>query len=174
MGYRCDPASKSELRILAVPGILVRWTRNQDKARGVVNGAVGYIVESLRGNSIFVVRLIGSKALALVSPVVEDGNVFLPCCYGWATTIRRAQGASLTHGCVYFDQRRHAAARGYGYVAVSRFRTRAGVHLYGKLRRTDFLPVKEPSEEEVLYRTELSASEDSDACLLYTSPSPRD
>ena len=33
--------------------------------------------------------------------------------------------------------------RGYGYVAVSRFKRRAGVHLYGKLRRTDFLPVGE-------------------------------
>ena len=103
--------------------------------------------------SVHIVRL-GARA---------GGNVFLPCCYGWATTIRRAQGASLTHGCVYFEQRKHAAARGYGYVAVSRFRTRAGVHLYGKLRRTDFLPVKEPSAEEVLYRTEYSASEDSNA-----------
>ena len=33
--------------------------------------------------------------------------------------------------------------RGYGYVAVSRFKRRAGVYLYGKLRRTDFLPVGE-------------------------------
>ena len=123
----------------------------------------GYIAEALRGNSIFVVRLVGSKALVLVSPVVEDGNVFLPCCYGWATTIRRAQGASLTHGCVYFDQRKYAAARGYGYVAVSRFRTRCGVHLFGQLRRMDFLPVKEPSPEEVLDRGEFSASEDSNA-----------
>ena len=30
--------------------------------------------------------------------------------------------------------------RGYGYVAVSRFKVRTGVHLYDKLRRTDFLP----------------------------------
>ena len=33
--------------------------------------------------------------------------------------------------------------RGYGYVAVSRFKRRGGVYLYGKLRRTDFLPVGE-------------------------------
>ena len=33
--------------------------------------------------------------------------------------------------------------RGYGYVGVSRFKRRTGVYLYGKLRRTDFLPVGE-------------------------------
>ena len=33
--------------------------------------------------------------------------------------------------------------RGYGYVAVSRFKVRSGVYVYGKLRRTDFLPVGE-------------------------------
>ena len=82
----------------------------------------------------------------------EDGLTFLPCCYGYATTIRRAQGVPLTCGAVYFDQHRHAAHRGYGYVAVSRFRTQAGCHLYGKLRVTDFLPVGPEQEDEQLYR----------------------
>ena len=49
-------------------------------------------------------------------------------------------------------QKNHHAGRGYGYVAVSRFKSRAGVHLYGKLRRTDFLPVGEEKEDEVLER----------------------
>ena len=82
----------------------------------------------------------------------EEGSVFLPCCYGYATTIRRAQGSSLDLGCLYFDQRRHHAGRGYGYVGVSRFRTRAGCFLYGKLRQTDFLPVGDEKEDEVLER----------------------
>ena len=82
----------------------------------------------------------------------EEGAQFLPCCYGYATTIRRAQGASLDLGCIYFDQRRHHAGRGYGYVGVSRFKTRAGCFLYGKLRQTDFLPVGEETTEEVLER----------------------
>ena len=93
--------------------------------------------------------------------MLEAGAVFLPCCYGYATTIRRAQGASLHMGCIYFDQHRHPAARGYGYVAVSRFRSRGGCHLYGKLRRTDFLPVGEEKEDEVVEREYLSASSDS-------------
>ena len=140
-GYLCDPASKSPLRILARKGILIRLTRNLDKQRGFVNGALAHVYESLLGNVVFIAKLVGSGNFVLVHPMEEDGAVFLPCCYGYATTIRRAQGASLDMGCIYFDQHKHAAGRGYGYVAVSRFRSRRGCHLYGKLRRTDFLPV---------------------------------
>ena len=109
--------------------------------------------------SIFIVRLVGSSVLVLVSPIVEEDSVFLPCTYGWATTIRRAQGSTLPLGAVYFNQKYHAAARGYGYVAVSRFRSRSGVYLFGKMRRTEFLPVKEESQDEVLARGEDSASD---------------
>ena len=151
-GYLCDPASKSDLRILARPGIVIRLTRNLDKSRGFVNGATAVVEYSLEGNAVFVARLVGTGNLVLVHPMYEDGATFLPCCYGYATTIRRAQGASLHHGCVYFDQKKHHAGRGYGYVAVSRFKTRGGVFLYGKLRRTDFLPVGEEKEDEVLER----------------------
>ena len=162
-GYLPDPASKSNLRILARPGLLIRLTRNCEKQRGFVNGAVGIIKEALYQNSIFIVELIVSKVLVLVSPIVEEKAVFLPCTYGWATTIRRAQGSTLTLGCVYFNQKFFAAGRGYGYVAVSRFRKRSGVYLFGKLRRTDFLPVKEESPDEVLVRGEYSMSDnDSD------------
>ena len=91
--------------------------------------------------------------------------MFLPCCYGYATTIRRAQGSDLSHGCLYFNQRR-VAVRGYGYVGVSRFRTRLGCYLYGKLRRTDFLPVGEEQADEVLQRGALSEDLSSDDEML--------
>ena len=39
-GFLCDPASKSGLRILAIKGVMLRLTRNLDKARGFVNGAL--------------------------------------------------------------------------------------------------------------------------------------
>ena len=45
--------------------------------------------------------------------------------------------------CFYFD---------LSTVGVSRFKTRAGCFLYGKLRRSDFLPVGEDLDEEVLER----------------------
>ena len=90
--------------------------------------------------------------------MTEGGITFLPCCYGYATTIRRAQGVSLSCGAVFFDQHRHAAHRGYGYVAVSRFRTQAGCYLYGTLRATDFLPVGPEQPDEQLYRGAQSES----------------
>jgi hypothetical protein len=165
-GFLCDPSTKSRLRILARPGIVVRLSRNLDKQRGFVNGALAVVCESLRGNAIFIARLVGSGNFVLIHPMEEEGALFLPCCYGYATTIRRAQGASLGMGCIYFDQERFAAGRGYAYVAVSRFNTRLGCYLYGKLRRTDFLPVGEEKAGEVLERGfESETSDEEEACM---------
>jgi hypothetical protein len=158
-GYLCDPATKSRLRIVAQPGILLRLSRNFDKQRGFVNGALVRVIEPLRGNAVFTARLVTSGNMVLVHPMEEGGQIFLPCCYGYATTIRRAQGADLFHGCVYFDQK-FPAGRGYGYVAASRFKSRSGAYLYGRLRRTDFLPVGEQLEDEVLQRGYDSVSSD--------------
>ena len=54
------------------------------------------------------------------------------------------------------------AGRGYGYVGASRFRSREGCFLFGRIRRTDFLPVGEPQEDEVIERGILSESSDED------------
>jgi hypothetical protein len=159
-GYLCDPTTKSDLRIVAKPGILIRLSRNFDKSRGFVNGAYAEVVEKLRGNAVFTARLVGTGNMVLVHPIEEEGSRFLPCCYGYATTIRRAQGANLYHGCLFFDQLKRVAARGYGYVAVSRFHSRAGCYVYGKLRVSDFLPVGPEREDEVLERGYLSVSSD--------------
>ena len=58
----------------------------------------------------------------------------------------------MDHGCVYFENKRHYAGRGYAYVAISRFRSRAGCHLYGVLRQSDFLPVGDDKDDEVWER----------------------
>ena len=74
---------------------------------------------------------------------------FLPCTYGYATTIRRAQGASLHHVCLYFDAP-FPPDRGYGYVGASRCRSAAGLYYFKRLRRTDWLPIRkfvDPDEE---------------------------
>ena len=78
LGYRCDPASGSTLPIVARPGVLVRRTRNEDKTRGFVNGAVGEVSEELSGNAVFTVRLLESGNMVLVSPIEERGERFLP------------------------------------------------------------------------------------------------
>ena len=41
-GYDCDPTTKSTLGILAIPGLIMRLSRNLDKGRGFVNGAFMY------------------------------------------------------------------------------------------------------------------------------------
>ena len=59
------------------------------------------------------------------------------------------------------------AGRGYGYVAASRFKSRDGCYLYGKLRRTDFLPVGEEQPDEVLQRgIDSQSSDEDDGCGL--------
>ena len=148
---------------MAKPGILIRLTRNFDKQRGFVNGAVAVVCESLKHNAVFTARLVGTGNMVLIHPMEENGGGFLPCCYGYATTIRRAQGADMHHGCVYFDQLKRPAARGYGYVACSRFKSRGGCYVYGKLRRSDFLPVGDEKPDEVLQRGyESVSSQDED------------
>ena len=64
-GLPGDPASKSDLRILARRGLLYRLTRNLDKRRGFVNGALAVCVESLHGNEVFIVRLVARRCSAI-------------------------------------------------------------------------------------------------------------
>ena len=161
-GYPCDPNTKSDLRIIAKPGLTIRLSRNFDKQRGFVNGAIATSVESLDGNRVFTARLLGTGNMVLLHPMEENGQRFLPCCYGYATTIRRAQGADLLHGCIYMDNKKFPAVRGYGYVAVSRFKSRQGVYMFGKLRRSDFLPVGPEQEHEITERGYYSLESDDD------------
>lgn len=65
----------------------------------------------------------------------------MPVTYGYATTIRRAQGATLELIGIRFD--RKLADHGYAYVAVSRARRRVDVYHIGSIRRTDWRPVGE-------------------------------
>jgi hypothetical protein len=100
--------------------------------------------------------------MVLVHPICGNKEVpFLPCTYGYATTIRRAQGMTLNRGCVFFDLD-FPPDRGYAYVAVSRFRTRAGVYHFGRYRRSDWLPVGEAVEGEQTQRSYESMTSDSD------------
>ena len=139
---------------------IVRLTRNCDKQRGFVNGAIGEIVTVLSPNC-FTVRL-KTGTMVLVHPICGNKEVpFLPCTYGYATTIRRAQGMTLNRGCVFFDLA-FPPDRGYAYVAVSRFRTRAGVYHFGRYRRSDWLPVGEAVEGEQTQRSYESMTSDSD------------
>jgi len=157
---RADP-QVAKTRIVAKKGIIVRLTRNNDKARGFVNGAIGEIVTVLSPQC-FTVRLRTGRMVLVHAMCGNKEMPFLPCTYGYATTIRRAQGMTLSHGCVYFDLH-FPPDRGYAYVAVSRFRTKSGVYHYGKIRRSDWLAIDE-KETDQIKRSEQSMSTDSDEC----------
>ena len=164
-GFPCDPESGSDIPIVARPGVLLRLTRNIDKERGFVNGAVAVVTEVYHGHQIFAAKLVASGNMILVHPIYDQRLTFLPCCYGYATTIRRAQGASFTSGCVWFDARAPAGL-GYAYVAISRFRSRAGCHLFGSLRSSDFQPV---GTEVVVDRSAQSEVDSDDLDLADTT-----
>ena len=51
--------------------ILIRLTRNLDKERGFVNGALAEVWEVLDGNRCFVAQLLSNKNLVLVHPLRE-------------------------------------------------------------------------------------------------------
>ena len=157
-GFPGDPKVDAG-RIVLRPGLYLRLTRNLDKDRGFVNGAIGVIQHVLDApGGVCLVRLTTAN-LVLLHPIVTEQRVHLPCAYGYATTIRRAQGSSLDAGCLYFDHC-YPPERGYAYVGASRFRTKAGLFHFGKLRRTDWLPVGGDSAPEQTVRGEDSVSED--------------
>ena len=108
----------------------------------------------------FTVKL-STGGMVLVHPIRVGKQVFLPCCYGYATTIRRAQGSSLYLGALWFDHC-FPPERGYGYVGASRFRSRDGLFLYGRIRRSDWTPVGPQKDHWALRRGCDSMSSESD------------
>ena len=111
-----------------------------DKERGFVNGAIVVVVDVLvdynpsegrhTSNSIALLNIL---SMILVHPVsvgrADTMHEFLPCAYGYATTIRRAQGASLDYVCLYFDAS-SPPDRCYDYVGASRCRNAAGLFYF--------------------------------------------
>ncbi|CAE7839773.1 pif1 [Symbiodinium sp. CCMP2592] len=124
-------------RVVVDTGMRMRLTQNIDKDRGFVNGNTGTVRAMLRSD---VFLLQSDQGLPiLVHPVTQQGRKFLPVSYGWATTIRRAQGATLDKVGLWFDRR--LPDRGYGYVGLSRAKRRQDVFLLGRVRRTDWRAV---------------------------------
>ena len=106
-GYPIDPTAGIDADFYAHPGVQVRLTRNLDKDRGFVNGALGTVKRVLLYDEeqrpiVFTVKLV-SGTMVLVHPIRIKKQLYLPCTYGYATTIRKAQGATIHHGMLYFD-----------------------------------------------------------------------
>ena len=129
--------------LLLLEGMRIRLTRNLDKPGGFVNGAIGTI-RHVFSSFCYVVQMADGRNL-LLHPIVENGSIFLPCTYGYAMTIRRAQGATLQIVVLYFDlkskNRNHHVEEGYAYVGASRVRFATDLYHFGRYRLTDWLPV---------------------------------
>ena len=158
-GLPSDPSAAAG-PVVFQHGRRVRMTHNVDKDRGFVNGNGG-VVEHVLRKDVLVVQTFQDVRI-LVHPITVNKVKFMPVSYAHATTIRRAQGATLDAVGLYFDKTR--PDRGYGYVGASRAKRRTAVHLVGKVRRTDWLPVggdREGGEQEHLsVMSESSSSRD--------------
>ncbi|CAE7357694.1 pif1 [Symbiodinium sp. CCMP2592] len=131
-------------QVVVAPGMRLRLTQNVDKERGFVNGNAGKVRCLLRAD-VFV--LDSDQGLPiLIHPISQQGRKFLPVAYGWATTMRRAQGATLQKVGLWFDRR--LPDRGYAYVGLSRAKKCQDVFLLDKIRRTDWRPVGGDSNPE--------------------------
>ena len=101
-GYSGD-ANASAGKMFIRSGLWIRLTRNLDKVRGFVNGALAEVMtvlsEDRTGVNAFTARL-STGSMVLVHPIRLGRQLFLPCTYGYATTIRRAQGSSLYLGAL--------------------------------------------------------------------------
>ena len=118
-GYQGDENAQAG-KMFIKPGLWIRLTRNLDKSRGFVNGALAQVEEVLSadatGVNVFTAKL-STGTMVLVHPIVMGKKLFMPCTYGYATTIRRAQGSSLHLGALYFDHS-YPPEKGYGYVGT--------------------------------------------------------
>jgi hypothetical protein len=139
--FKCD-IDYGGVPMIVRPGMWLRLTRNLDKPRGFCNGAMGQVIDllcSTSSNVIFTMRLTHGT-MVVVYPITIGTERFLPCVYGWAMTTRKAQGCSLDYAVLYFDLFK-PAPRGFAYVGASRVRTSGGLFYFGKVRRSDWLPV---------------------------------
>ena len=131
-------------KVVIAPNMRIRLTHNVDKERGFVNGNTGVIRRVLRADVFLLQSDQGMQIL--VHPIRSQGRTFLPIAYGWATTIRRAQGATLDKVCLCFDRR--LPDRGYAYVGVSRAKHRTDIFMMGRIRRSDWRAVNGEGTDE--------------------------
>ena len=116
-------------------GAKVMFTKNNPEW-GVVNGTTGTIDGTQHGSG-FPVVLLRSGRKVTAEPmdwsIISDGVpiasvVQVPLRLAWAMTVHKSQGMSLDAAFIDLSS---AFAYGQGYVALSRVRTLAGLHLAG-------------------------------------------
>jgi ATP-dependent exoDNAse (exonuclease V) alpha subunit len=120
-------------------GAKVMCTKNNPE-KGFVNGSVGEVVKFSKTTTFPIVRFTSDKGYVReieIEPMewsIEDGGKKMatikqiPLRLAWAMTIHKSQGMSLDEAMMDISQ---VFEYGQGYVALSRVRTLAGLHLIG-------------------------------------------
>lgn len=121
--------------LLLKEGAVVMCTKNQP-AFGYVNGTLGTVVSFESGTGHPVIETRDGRRIT-VPPAewaVEEGGKIrariaqVPLRLAWAVTVHKSQGLSLDEAAMDLSR---AFEYGQGYVALSRVRTLAGIHLLG-------------------------------------------
>ncbi|MDR0803704.1 MAG: AAA family ATPase [Rickettsiales bacterium] len=154
-GNFSEKDTPSPLELILKVGALVMFTRTvRESGAECFNGALG-IVQELGQREITVKLLGGKQAVVRVKPEkwdkieygrdaddkiteTETGSFTqFPLQLGWAMTIHKAQGKTLD--AVNIDISRGAFAHGQTYVALSRTRCAADIHIASPLRPRDII-----------------------------------
>lgn len=116
-------------------GAVVMATKNNPVA-GYANGTLGIVIGFERGTNNPIVETRDGRELTIASAewAVEEGGKVkakltqIPLKLAWAITIHKSQGQSLDAAAMDLSR---SFEYGQGYVALSRVRSLAGVHLLG-------------------------------------------
>lgn len=141
-------------------GAVVMFTRNNFK-EGYVNGSIGNVVRFSYGEP--VVELLNGRT---VTPEIAEWTLMedrkpkatvrqVPLRLAWAITVHKSQGMSLDAAAIDLSK---AFEFGQGYVAISRVRSLAGLHLDGVNDRAFEVHPKVVAKDAV-FRSESAALE---------------
>lgn len=116
-------------------GASVMATKN-NPAQGYANGTLGTIIGFERGTGYPIMETYDGRELPIAPAewAVEEGGKVrakisqIPLRLAWAITVHKSQGQSLDAAAMDLSR---AFEYGQGYVALSRVRTLAGIHLLG-------------------------------------------